>query len=181
MGNCSFQHLKKSPGVEGSVCSCTMHIHLWLVTHFSGSDLHREVMIQGLVLSKKGYLIRKQTRRQIFSILALCLKFFIASRWCLGVFSLSWYEKDQGWMNLNEFVKPACHGLCGLSAHGSPQAPFGLRSLGFLTLWVTSCTGAEGQGHSRAPLEAPGLLWSTWAVRARGQLCCSVTSWLLLI
>lgn len=42
-----------------------------LVILFNRSDLHWEVMIQVLVPSKKGYLIRKQIRRQIFSILAL--------------------------------------------------------------------------------------------------------------
>lgn len=102
-----------------------------LVIHFNKSDLYWEVMIQVLVLSKKGYLIRKQTRRQICSILALYLKFFIPSCWSLGVFPLSWYEMDQGWMNLCEFVKPAWRGLCGLSAHGSPQTPFGSGHLGF--------------------------------------------------
>lgn len=154
------------------MCSHMMHVHLDCPSILTEVTLTERLWYRSWFSQKRGYLIRKQARRQIFSILALYLKFFFPSSWYSGVFSLSWYEMDQGWVNLHEFVRLGWRGLCGLSAHNSPQAPFGLGSLGFLTLWVTSHTGPEGQGQNRTLLEAPGLHLGS---EGKEQFCCTVT------
>lgn len=90
--------------------------------HQASSATQKELLlVNGELLLSAFPKIRQQTRRQIFSILVLYLNFFFPSCWYSGVFSLSWYEMDQGWMKPSDFVRPGWRGLCVLSAHSSAQ------------------------------------------------------------
>lgn len=157
------------------MCSHMMHVHLDCPSILTEVTLTERLWYRSWFSQKRGYLIRKQARRQIFCILALYLKFFFPSSWYSGVFSLSWYKMDQGWVNLHVFVRPGWRGLCGLSAHSSSQAPFGLGHLGFWPCEWPPTQDLKGRARTEHYWRHQDYCGLHLGSEGKEQFCCTVT------